>query len=113
MLDTILPARLTHRYAAAGVLMPFYTLIMEFVGGTYISQVSASSPKSACVKWAETLDVAQITGLGVATKKSLVEQMKDDFPVPLNGLVRAWCKTALVRGNLALINLVQTEPVQQ
>jgi len=89
--------------------MPFYTFIMEYAGGTYLSQDNAPSPKSACVKWAQGLDESQVSGMGLKSKESLIEQMKEEAPVPLDGLVNAWCKSALVRGELALINLVQTE----
>lgn len=97
------------RYAAEVMFMPFYTFIMEYAGGTYISQVKASSPKSACVKAAQSLDASQVSGLGPRSKESLIEQMKEDAPVPLSGLLNAWCKSALIRGEYALINLVQTE----
>ena len=89
--------------------MPFYTFIMEYAGGTYISQVNAPSPKSACVKWAQSLDVSQVSGMGIRSKESLIEQMKEEAPVPLNGLVNTWCRSVLIRGELGLINLVQTE----
>jgi len=82
---------------------------MEYAGGTYLSQVNAPSPKSACVKWAQGLDESQVSGMGLKSKDSLIEQMKEEAPVPLDGLVNAWCKSALVRGELALINLVQSE----
>jgi hypothetical protein len=35
--------------------------------------------------------------------------MKEDAPIPLSGLLNTWCKGALIRGEYALINLVQTE----
>jgi len=89
--------------------MPFYTFIMEYAGGTYISQVSALSEKSACVKWAERLNVSEVQGLGLRGKESLIQQMKDESPVPLTGTVNAWCTGALIRGKSALINLVQTD----
>src|SRR5215216_3330341 len=89
--------------------MPLYTLIMEYAGGTYIEQVKASSPKSTCVKWAQKLDAAQVSGLGLKGQESLIEQMKEDSPVALAGVSKTWCNTALVHGKLALINLVQTE----
>jgi hypothetical protein len=90
--------------------MALYTFIMEYAGGTYISQVKASFPKSACVKWAQELDHSQVKGLGLKGKESLIEQMREESPVALDGMLNAWCNSALVRGKLALINLVRTEP---
>jgi hypothetical protein len=81
---------------------------MEFADGTYISQVTAPSRRSACVKSAQNLDVSQVKGLGVKGKESLIEQMKEDAPIALDGILNAWCQSALVRGKLALINFVQT-----
>jgi hypothetical protein len=89
--------------------MPFYTFIMDWDGGNYVSQVNAASHKSACVKWAKDLDISQVTGVGIKSKKLLIEKMRDEIPTPLNGLVNAWCATALIRGKLALINVVQTK----
>ncbi|MFN2597187.1 MAG: hypothetical protein ABR563_08390 [Pyrinomonadaceae bacterium] len=88
--------------------MPLYTFIMEYAGGTHVSQVRASSPKSACVKWARELDVSQVEGLGVKSKQSLIDQMETESPAALDGMLNAWCTTALLRGELALINLVRT-----
>ena len=82
---------------------------MEYAGGTYISQVNAPSEKSACVKWAQKLDVSEVQGLGLKAKESLVQQMKDESAVPLTGIVNAWCTSATIRGKSALINLVRTD----
>ncbi len=93
--------------------MPFYTFIMEYAGGTYISQVRAPSPKSACVKWAQSLDISQVNGMGLTSKKQLIKEMKDESPVALDTILNAWCKSALIRGELALINIVQTEQLKK
>ena len=82
---------------------------MEYADGTYLSQIKASSPKSACVKWAQKLDYWQIQGLSLKGKEPLIRQMKEASPVALDGMSNAWCNTALVRGKLVLINLVRTE----
>jgi hypothetical protein len=82
---------------------------MEYAGGTYVSQVLAPSPKSACVKWAQGLDVSQISGLGQKSKESLIEEMKAESPIAIDGLTNSWCAAALIRGELALINIVRTE----
>lgn len=81
---------------------------MDFQGGTYISQVNASSPKSACVKWAENLETAKIQGLGLKGKGFLIEEMKEP-PVALKGVLNTWCTSTLIFGKGAYINLVQTE----
>jgi len=89
--------------------MPFYTFIMDYAGGTYISQVKAASEKSACVKWAQKLQVSQIQGLDLKGQESLIQQMKEELPGALNGTLNAWCTSAIIRGKFALINLVQTD----
>ena len=89
--------------------MPFYTFIMDYAGGTYISQVNAASEKSACVKWAQKLELSQIQRLGPKGQAALIQKMKNDPPVALNGTFNAWCTGAFIRGEYALINLVQTD----
>ena len=49
--------------------MPFYTFIMEYAGGTYISQVKATSPQKATVKWAKQLNVSEIHKFGQVSKE--------------------------------------------
>ena len=82
---------------------------MDFHGGTYISQVRASSPRSACIKWAENLEINEIEGLGEKGKSKLIEEMRTETPVALKGLSNAWCTCALIYGKSASINLIQTE----
>jgi len=89
--------------------MSLYTFIMEYAGGTYISQINSSSPKSACVKWAQGLDVSQVSGLGGKSKESLIEQMKDESPTLIDGVFNTWCASAIIRGELVLVNFVLTE----
>jgi hypothetical protein len=93
--------------------MPLYTFIMDYDGGTYVSQAKAPSPKSACLNWARTLDVPQIKGLGGKSHESLIAKMREASPTPLDGVLNTWCATALIRGRLALINIVQTENGRQ
>lgn len=91
--------------------MPLYTFIMDFQGGTYISQVQASSPRSACIKWAENLEINEIEGMGEKGKTKLIEEMKKELPVPLKGVINVWFTAGSIRGKSANINLVQTERI--
>ncbi len=45
---------------------------------------------------------------GEISRKQLIEQMKDEKPVLLSGLVNAWCNSAILRKGTALINIIQT-----
>lgn len=91
--------------------MALYTFVMDFLGGTYMAQVRAASVRSACVKWARTVDVRGIPGLGPTGKEALIANMldRDRRPVPIAGLRNAWCTSTLIRGRFALINIVRTE----
>jgi hypothetical protein len=89
--------------------MPFYTFLLDFKDGTYISQVDANTEKEACQKWAENLDVSEIVGLGIKGKEILIIEMENEEIVPIKNLKNVWCVSALIRGKLALITFVKTE----
>jgi hypothetical protein len=91
--------------------MPLYTFIMEYLGGTYISQVRAANPRLAARTWAKTLDYNEVLGMGETAKKKLTEEMLSGYsdPVPITGVKHTWYCSALVRNKLMGINIVQTE----
>lgn len=90
--------------------MPLYTFILEFDGGTYISQVQAQDAKSAPEVWGASLKSGDVRGLRDASIRRLRADLASDEPVPLTGLEMVWCMSTLVRGRLALVNFVQTSP---
>lgn len=82
---------------------------MDYKNGTYVGQVDASDEVTACRKWAESLNVEQISGLGIKSREVLIKELRRETPILLEGLINAWCVTALIRGKLAVINIVKTE----
>jgi hypothetical protein len=88
--------------------MHLYTFIMEFKGGTYISQVKATSPQLACMKWANHLKVSEVHGLGQTGHLALIKEMQEEEPIKIQDAKGAWCISARIRGHLALVNLVRT-----
>ena len=88
--------------------MPLFTFVLDFAGGTYVSQVRCASWKLAPRAWAEALSVADIYGMGPSTKRALEARMSEDVPVPLAGLKKAWCTSALLRGKSILVHFVET-----
>jgi len=85
-----------------------YTFFLEYKGGTYVSQVKASSPVKALTAWAEALDYTKVDGLSRSAKGKLTEEINQP-PTPLEGVKNAWCCSALLRGHLALIHFTETK----
>lgn len=88
--------------------MPLFTVVLDFAGGTYISQVEAKSADAAPTAWATKLEPGEVRGMGEASIQVLRAAMAKESPVRLEGLVQAWCVSAVVRGRLALVHMVQT-----
>ena len=94
--------------------MPLYTFIMDYRGGTYISQVRAPSPRKAVWRWAKDLNPKPIYGFGERAKEQLIAELHEDeelgeqFPIEVGQVVNTWCYTLLIKGQLVLINIVKT-----
>jgi hypothetical protein len=84
-----------------------YTIILDYKGGTYISQVRGDSPTAAVEKW-----VARVTDAELITwtlKRSDLEGLCQENPVLLNNCISVWCVTLSTRKGLALVNIVATQ----
>lgn len=87
--------------------MALFTVILEFDGGTYISQFQAVSSDDAAVKHADYL--VGLTGMStLSTRRRLANGLLADRPVAIEGVRKVWCCSASVRGKLALVNIVET-----
>jgi hypothetical protein len=75
-----------------------FTVILEFAGATYIRQVKAASPLSALKKIAA----------GNHGKTGLFRALSEDKPVAIEGVEKCWCCSSVHRGQLALVNIVET-----
>jgi hypothetical protein len=85
-----------------------YSIILDYSGGTYISQVAAPDQKSAVRVWQ-----AKMTDDDLKTWKLIraeVDTLSDVPPIPLDGLENAWCASASGMNGLILINIIATQP---
>jgi hypothetical protein len=90
-----------------------YTVVMDYLGGTYVTQVNARSVSAALKFWSEGVDTAAIAGLSPERKRELIDDItqsssRGENPVLLDGLVNVWCVSALTSGGVATINIVAT-----
>jgi hypothetical protein len=90
-----------------------YTVVLEYVGGTYVSQVRAADVGAAVRRWAGDLARGGIDGLPREIGRELAGEMAEAEPVPLSGLVGAWCCTGSVGGRLGLVNIICTAEGEQ
>jgi hypothetical protein len=91
-------------------MLNLYTFVLDYRGGTYISQVRAETAQEACNTWAKNLNTSEIKHLGIKSKNLLIDDLQEDYNqlVPLAGLQNAWCTSATIRNHTALINIIET-----
>jgi len=86
-----------------------FTCILEFRGGTYISQYEARYPGQALKRWA-TRERQRLVG---SWQAGLTERVFGELEVqelmPLKGLTGAWCASATIDDEFALLNVIATE----
>ena len=89
-------------YAATIAVMALFTVVLEFGGGTYISQFKAASAHAATIKHAAHL--ISIKGMS----KRLAERLSLEQPIAIQGIRSVWCCSASVGRKFALVNIVAT-----
>lgn len=91
-------------------MVSLYTFIMDYLGGTYVSQVRAHNENEAMVLWAEKLETDEIKGLTLDDKAIIIKNGFDDNEaVLLTGLENVWCFGILTKRGFALINFIKTQ----
>jgi len=88
--------------------MSLYTMILDYAGGTYVSQSDAGSEGAALSAWVRRLRSEHIAD-GVSDEMAdAFEAATDSDPTALNGMTGVWCATATARDGLALLNIIAT-----
>lgn len=88
-----------------------YTFVMEFMGGTYCSQVKAKDLKTALNSWTQILtrDRLEIKHLTLNKLKRLEKEIQDgERPTKLKGLKNIWFTSFLTKENIIHVNIIKT-----
>jgi len=87
-----------------------YTIILDFRGGTYISQVEAADEVDAARQWAVSLAAEKPIGPpSAALSKTVIEELDADGElVALENLQGVWCITMFCGRHLATANIVRS-----
>lgn len=84
-----------------------FTFVLEYRGGTYISQVSEVSLAGAMARWANTRTDRDLTTWKLA-RKQLAELVEGDIPVMVDGCQGVWCLSNSSKEGLMLLNIIAT-----
>ncbi len=91
-----------------------FTCILDYDGGTFVSQVVSASVDEAKRKWAEKLDLRAI-GIDESERSAFLNDVFDEDPAPLRGMNGVWCLSPTIAGKLGITHVVATaerrEPV--
>jgi len=84
-----------------------YTIIFDYRGGTYISQVSGDSPGMALAKWESSISEGDLAKWKLARPE--LARLSQDSPVPLDRCLNVWSTSSSTKAGLMLVNIVATE----
>ena len=83
-----------------------YIVICEFRGGTYVSQVHAASVDGALEAWGQRLKLEK--PIPRASVRLAAAVLAGGSPTLLEGLEGVWCASAIMGGDLVLLNIVRS-----
>jgi len=87
--------------------MALFTVVLEFDGGTYISQFQARAAHNAAVKHtADLIGNKEMSTL--ANRRRLADRLSAERPVAIEGVRNVWCCSVSVGKKFALVNIVAT-----
>lgn len=88
-----------------------YTFIMDYLEGTYISQVEAINEKEAVILWITNLETKGIKKFSKEDKKEIIQiysSNEDEHPILIDKLKNIWCVYFRTKRGVALVNFVKT-----
>ncbi|KPM77842.1 MULTISPECIES: hypothetical protein [unclassified Pseudoalteromonas] len=85
-----------------------YTFLMDWNGGTFISQSRGDNIQEATKGWLNQLSIEEIK----TSERSLSlfkSSLQDDLqPIAIEGNTSVWCLSEFISGELAIINIIAT-----
>ena len=86
--------------------MKKFTFILEFRGGTYISQAYGNDLNQAKIGWLKNLSASRIKYLGEKSQEELRNIIKSDSLILLQGMNNVWCISGTLNSGFFVLNVV-------
>jgi hypothetical protein len=90
-----------------------YTFLVEYRGGTYISQLPCDTLDKSISEWSKTLVAENIKYLGPLMKKEIAILLKDEEPVKIKGVNNVWLLMLCLKTGTMLIHIIKTADYEQ
>jgi hypothetical protein len=82
---------------------------MEYLEGTYISQVNANNIRKAMTLWIQNLETEEIKGFSNSDKQKLInDNFSDEAPVLIRGMKNVWHFLIITKKGTGFVNCVKT-----
>lgn len=88
--------------------MPTFTFVIDYDGGTYISQSGGASPKAALRAWLRSFDFSVIPRLSTRAVQTLRREVCADTPTPVDSVRSVWCIGAALPRRYFMIHIIKT-----
>ncbi len=90
--------------------MGFYTIILDYRGGTYTYQLAAKDEYLACLEWAKDLDTNEVQYIGSKLKQKLLLELynEDNKPMLLKDILNVWFTMVSLNGS-GFIHIIKTD----
>lgn len=86
-----------------------FTVILDYLGGTYISQTKAKDVSGSVRNWISALEVELIDRFTDADKENLITvDFIDNEPAPIDNMNNVWCITIRTKQGFGIVNIVKT-----
>lgn len=90
-----------------------FTIVIDFRGSTIVEQVLAKNQFNAYVLCLEKVSPF-LKGVGKKTISNLIDDFNassEEEIVKVKGMKNVWCQTNILRGHLAIFNIIKTDRV--
>jgi len=85
-----------------------FTLVMDYDGGTYISQGTGESIMDGFISSINNQCISEIPEFSSSFNSEIISQVIDDGHVNVAGVTNVYCSSCEVGGKLAILNLIAT-----
>lgn len=86
-----------------------YTLIINYLDGTYIYQTMAQDELNAFSIWVNSINDKTYEGIDKTDLKNIITKIENDPPQLISGAFNCWCADIPnFKGNYLSINIIKT-----